>query len=210
MKRLVPLHAALLTAAAFALAGCASLDYDYAQAPVALQAVSATGNVAVAVQDLRPYVLSGGKPETFVGIARGTMGLPLDVSTTSGAPVARELAELIAKALNKRGATAVAVSVSPRDSAVQARDKAIAAKPRRAVLVTLREWKTDTMYKTDMEYDTTLVVLDEGGKELATRASRGDEKLTGAAMTPHAAIYSAVGKKLEALFEDPKIVAALK
>jgi hypothetical protein len=67
------------------LGGCAfGRTYSYSDVPIAMQAISSSGSVTVAVVDDRPYVLSGGKPDRFVGLMRGGFGNPFDVNTQSG------------------------------------------------------------------------------------------------------------------------------
>ena len=62
-------------AVAALLGGCAvGGTYNYSEMPIAMQGISTTGTVAIAVHDTRPYVISGGKQPTFVGLARGLSG----------------------------------------------------------------------------------------------------------------------------------------
>lgn len=198
-------------AVASVLGGCAvGQTYSYADAPVGLAGVSTTGPVAIAVHDNRPYVLSGNKPPSFVGLMRGGYGNPFDVNTQSGGPLAVEIRDALARALKQRGAAPVPVAVAHSDSASTARARLLEAKARRSVLVTLREWKTDTMMRTDHHFDTTVAVFDERGNQLATHTLRGMDALGTLGLTPHEGISTASGRKLDALFDDPKIVAALR
>ena len=193
------------------LGGCAvGQTYNYADAPVGLAAVSTAGTVRLAVHDMRPYVLSGNKPETFAGLIRGGYGNPFDVNTQSGKALAAEIAEALARALRQRGANPVPVAVAASDSAATVQNKLLAAQARRSVLVTLREWKTDTMMRTDLHYDATVQVFDERGSPIASRTLRGMDALGVLGMTPHEGVSKASAQKLDALFDDPRILAALK
>lgn len=201
---------AVLAVAAL-LDGCAvGRSYSYADAPLSMPGVSSTGSVAVGAQDERSYVLSGNKPEKFVGLMRGGFGNPFDVTTRTGAPLADDIRDAIAGALRKRGATVVPVSIAFRDSATNAKRKLLDAKARRAALVTLREWKTDSMMNTDLHYDVTLTIFDESGNVLATNTLRGMDNLGNLGITPDDGVHREAARKLDRLFDDERIIAALK
>ena len=197
--------------AALALGGCAGyMSYNYATAPVTLSGLSATGPVAIAVHDVRPYIVSGNKPASFVGLMRGGYGNPFDVSTESGAPLANDFAEALARALRQRGANVVVVPVATSDSAAAARAKLADARARRGILVTLTEWKSDTMYGSSLHYDAVVHVYDERGNQVAHRSLKGTDRLGMTGLTPHEGVMKAVGARIDGLFEDAKIAAALR
>ena len=183
---------------------------SYSASPVGLQGVSSSGTVAVGVQDVRPYVVSGNKPERFVGLMRGGFGNPFDVNTGSGGPLAGEMRDALVASLQKRGITAGAVTLSPGDSPSRARGALAQTNARRRVLVTLREWKSDSMMTTALHYDVTLEVMDEKGATLATNAIKGNDNLGSVGMSPAPAVTASFSKKFDTLFDDQKIVAALK
>jgi len=198
-------------AAAVILGGCAfGQTYSYADAPMALQSVSSSGPVAVAVHDQRPYVTSGNKQPQFVGLMRGGFGNPFDVNTKSGGPLADELRDSIVKAMRDRGIAAAPASVSFRDNASAARSAVTKSGARRAALVTLREWKTDSMMNSSVLYDATLQVFDASGKELASSSVKGTDAVAGGLTPDVDGMRAASAKRLGQLFDDPKIVAALK
>jgi hypothetical protein len=193
------------------LGGCAfGRTYSYADAPVALQGVSSSGAVTVAVQDERAYVLSGGKSERFVGLMRGGFGNPFDVNTSSGGPLAGEIRDAIVRAMKARGIDARPVDAPLRDSMVAVKRRLAEPKPYRAVLVTLHEWKSDTMMSTDLHYDATLMVFDASGTQLASSSVKGLDNLGNLGLSPNEGISRASARKLDQLFDDEKIVAALK
>jgi cobalamin biosynthesis Mg chelatase CobN len=201
MKILAALAVALL------LAACAS--QNYADMPIAMQSVGASGTIAIAVHDTRPYIANKNKEESFVGLQRSGYGIPYDLKTPNGTPLAIEMRDSIAKALKARGASPVPVTVAVSDSSAAARAKLQQSKARRSVLVTLREWKTDTLMRTDFHYDTSLAVFDEGGRELASSSAKGVDGL-GMSAAGGPEITQASAKKIEALFSDPKVAAALR
>jgi hypothetical protein len=199
---------ALLGLAAI-LGGCAvGQTIPYSSQSIALQGVSSAGTVAVAVHDMRPYVLSGNKPEKFVGLMRGGFGNPFDVTTASGAPLAGEMRDALVASLKKRGITATSVTPPPGDPA---RAKAMLAdtNARRRILVTLREWKSDSMMNTSLIYDVQLEVLD-GRTTLATASIRGDDNIGSVGLSPAPSVTENFVKRFDRLFDHEKVRAALK
>jgi len=157
------LCAAAAICTALFLAGCAVGNrYDYRTAIEGLP-VSGTQTVAVDVVDARPYVLSGDKDPSFVGLQRGGFGNPFDVKTASGGPLAGEMRAGIANALQQRGFTVAAPD---------------AAAPRKMELRVF-EWKTDVMARMKVLYDLKLSIFDDQGKLLAQSAAKGEDVLGG-------------------------------
>jgi hypothetical protein len=196
-----------ILAAALLLGACASQSYS--DLPVAMQGVAASGTIAVAVHDQRPYITSKQKEESFAGLQRGGYGNPFDLKTPNNTPLAAEMRDSLVKALKARGANAVPVAASPFEPTSAVRTKVLATKARRSALVVLREWKTDTQMRTDFSYDTTVHVLDEGGRELASHTVKGLDAL-GFSQAGGETITKATAAKLDALFSEPKVAAALR
>ena len=202
----------LIVLSALVLGGCAygrTASYSDASLQIAGPQVSSVA-LAVAVQDRRPYVLSGSKPEKFVGLHRGGFGNPFDVNTSSGGPLSLELRDSVAKALKAKGFQVTPVVVEMRDSSEAARRKLSEARSRRAALITLTEWKSDSMINSEIQYDLVLTVLDERGNVLATNASKGTDNIGSQGLSPEEGIQKAFARKLEGLFDDPRVIAALR
>jgi len=209
--RILGMKVAALLALAAVLAGCAfGRTYSYSDTPMSFRGLSSNGAVTVAVQDERPYVLSGGKSERFVGLMRGGFGNPFDVNTSSGGPLANEIRDAIVRAMKARGIDARPVRAQPGDSMVAVKHRLESPKPHRAVLVLLREWKSDTMMSTDLHYDVSLMVFDESGAELASSSIKGMDNLGSLGLSPNEGISRASAKKLDTLFDDERVIAALK
>ncbi|HEX3057981.1 MAG TPA: hypothetical protein VHP62_01380, partial [Usitatibacter sp.] len=68
----------------------------------------------------------------------------------------------------------------------------------------------DSLLATDIHYDATLVVLDERGEQLATSTIKGVDNLGNLGLTPHEGVHREVGRKIDKLFDDGKVIAALK
>jgi len=142
-----------------ALGGCAVGNrYDYGSAISGLP-VSGSGKLAVDVVDARPYVLSGEKKPDFVGLQRGGFGNPFDVRTASGRPLAVEMRESIASALQKQGY----VVVSDAEAAS------------RKMELRVFDWKTDVMMKMKTIYDLQLTVFDSSGVQIAQSRTKGED-----------------------------------
>jgi hypothetical protein len=172
----------IIAALALALLAGACASQSYSELPIGLQSVASSGNVAIAVHDIRPYI---------------------------AVPPSIEMRDSLIKALKARGVATVPVAIAVTDSPIAAREKLLDAKARRSVLVTLREWKTDTLMRTDFLFDVTVSVLNERGGELATNTLRGTDAL-GYSQAGGDTITQATAAKLDKLFADPLIVGALR
>jgi hypothetical protein len=190
------------------LAGCAvGRTYDYKQFPVQLPVAQvASQRVSLAVHDRRPYVVSGAKPESFVGIRRGGFGNPFDMNTSGRVPFADDFREALAKPLQVKGYHVTAVRLAPSDSASTVRQKVTAA-GQKTILISLAEWKTDILRSTDLHYDVMLAIVDEKGETVATKAVKGMDPL---GPSGREGLERAFSRKFDELFEDEKIAAALK
>jgi hypothetical protein len=191
-----------VSAAAICLGGCAfgqKITYSNTTADI-----DATGNesVSVATLDQRPYVLSGNKTPSFVGLSRGGYGNPFDVLTPSGASLADEISESVSRSLTERGFKSSVVKVAASQSRRTAIEALVSTGAERLVLISLKEWKTDKYIRTSLIQDVTVKILDKTGKELATASFTSDEVVGDVAL--------AFRSKIEAWFSEPKIVEALK
>ncbi len=205
------LRSLVIVALALILGGCAiGRTYSYDNASLSLAGVSSSGPVAVGVQDARPYVTSGNKPEKFVGLMRGGFGNPFDVNTQSGGPLSVEMREAIVKALKNKGIAASGVTLSPSEPPARVKRSLMDSKARKLVLVTLNEWKSDTLMNTSLHFDVTLKVLDANGEQLATNTIKGTDNLGSLGLSPNDGIAAIFVKKFEMLFDDEKVTAALK
>jgi len=208
MQRLMALLLGVLLSSGCALGG----THNYAEVVPALT-VSGTGKLAVATQDQRPSITSGNTAPTFVGLVRGGFGNPFQVQTASGRALADDMTQVMCTALRDKGFDCVPVLLGPSDTPEEVQRKLQGAASTLALLLVLREWKSDTYINTALTYDVTLSVLKRRGDVLATVPSKGVEDLGGGVNAPgHArtAIPLAFKKRLEALLNSPEVVAALQ
>ena len=203
---------ALLVLVVASLYGCAvgnTHTYDTARPEVI---ASSGSKLTVGVQDQRPYVVNGSKSPNFVGLSRGGFCNPFDVATTSGKPLADDFSKAIQNALQTKGVDVSVVSISA-GGADQTVVKRLVTSGNRAILLVLREWKSDTYSNTALYYDVSATVFDAEGKPLSSKEIKGSDNLGGSAMNPPGfakeAVPKAFQKKLEQLFSSPEIAKYL-
>ncbi len=170
-----PLHFLALTTAAMLLVGCAGQaafgrTEDTRSAWPAFNGYT-NAIIEVSVLDQRPYVLLGSKTANFVGLSRGGFGNPFDVMTSSGQSLARDLNEAVTQGLVNSGITAVVAS----ETGAQLRSS---APTKRLLMITLKEWKSDTFTTTSFAYDLTASLYDWHGKVLANQTISGTKNIT--------------------------------
>src|SRR5690606_2698180 len=114
--------------------------------------VNGSGKIGLLLVDRRPYVLSGDKEASFVGLQRGGFGNPFDVKTQSGKPLAEEMQARLARSLQSYG-----FEVTPLQAAGSEEDdiqKAVLDQGMgRNLVITMREWKSDAMASFGLSYD---------------------------------------------------------
>lgn len=156
------LRAILMLCAFSALGGCAfGQKVDYRESTTYLSARSDIP-IEVNVIDERPYVVSGSKNPTYVGTLRALYYNPFNVNTLTGDPLSFDLKEAIRRSLAKSSIAAPAAYSTTNANPGQ-----------KLLMLKLREWKSDTYMRTRFDYDITASVLDENGKELATKSTKG-------------------------------------
>lgn len=209
------IHSLALAGACVAtISGCAvGNKHQYAEAVPAIK-VQAARSLSVGVLDKRASTTNKTKTEDFVGIQRGGFGNPFDVTTASGKPLATDMATAVTSGLRQDGANAREVPLASALHETDAMRQIATAGSERGVLLTLNEWKADTMTNTALHYDVRLSVLDPSGKLLSTREMKGRDDLGGNFINPpeHAknAVPAAFRARMEALFAAPEIGAALR
>jgi hypothetical protein len=116
--------------------------------------------------------------------------------------------------LKKRGLQAEVVAVKPGAQPDEAVKAATAAGKDRALILELRQWRSDTFMNTALHYDIEARVCDAAGRPLATLAKQGDEDLGGNFIDPPGHAKDVVPPTFKAILERllnaPEIVAALR
>lgn len=160
----------VLLAAALLLSACAN-QYDLGS--VKTEVPQTNRPVAVSVVERRPYVLSGKKPASFVGLQQLGVTEPLDVSTQSGAPLADDFTEVLAAAFFRQGTETYLVPLETGQAAEDALPGFAESPSERLLVVEIQEWKTDTLVEVSASWDLVARVYDRSGTELAEQRERG-------------------------------------
>ncbi|ACS78807.1 hypothetical protein [Maridesulfovibrio salexigens] len=195
------------------LTGCAvGNKYDLASA-VPEVSHSSNKEVALGVQDARAYVIDGDKTQDFIGLQRGGFGNPFDVTTLSGKPLAEDILNAIAAGMEKQGYKVSKVTIPALSKAETAISKLSAEKKSRSMLVSILNWKSDTMYSVAMHYDFRATVYNESGKKLAETTLQGEDELGGSMVNPPAhamkVVPQALEEQLTKIINSPAITDAL-
>ena len=184
------LRAVLMLCAFAILGGCAfGQKIDYRQSTPYLSARSDTP-VEVNVIDERPYVVSGSKNPTYVGTLRALYYNPFNINTLTGNPLSFDIKEAIRSSLEKSSIKAPAAYSTTNADPGQ-----------KLLMLKLREWKSDSYMRTRFDYDITASVLDEHGKELATKSAKSSGAIKN--------FLTAGSEALSAVLNSDEIIAAL-
>jgi hypothetical protein len=196
----------LLLLLLFVVCGCAR-HYGYSNV---LAHVDIAGNsvISLAVHDQRSYVKTGGKHPNFIGLQRGWFGEPYDVMTEDGRPLANNMAQAIATSLGNKGYTIRLVTVTHTDTLQEVLNKLVSPETDRALLLTVKEWKTDTKTSGRLIFDLALVVFDAKKHILIEKGISSSKEDIGT--NPKNAAPNALKDKIQLLFNDPSVVAVLK
>ena len=166
--------------------------------------------IAVGAHDQRPYIINGEKSPTYVGTARTRLalsGIPFNVNTVSNKPLSDDIASAIVSGFKGMGAQAQSIPIVFSDSHQAALGKLKQLWKRRIVLITLREWRSDTYRYTGFFIDAQLQVYDEEGKEIASSSTSHKNIGTGDGTVEFPEV--AAGLHLSNLLNDPKVKAVL-
>ncbi len=140
--------------------------FDYNSPLVGLEAET-DKTVAVGTLDSRPYVNSGDKTPDFVGLQRGSYGIPFSVFTFTKKPMADDLTSAVVEGLRAKGIDVSSVITTPSPTNNEALNLLAGTDTDRDLLITLYELKSDGAYNHRLFYDVEIVVLDGDGKLLA-------------------------------------------
>lgn len=171
--------------------------------------VPVQGSLAIAVLDSRPDVVSGKRKETFIGLSRSLYGIPYPAHTPSKKPFAADLANLAARALRLGGAVPPkVVTVSPYYGRQRAIEALQATSADRLLLLELRDWWSDTLIHTDLNYDLSLTVLNSQGQELGSTSLIGHDSVGRRERPERQDLTAATNDILRSLFEAKPVVNA--
>ena len=164
--------------------------------------------ISVGVHDQRPYVIDGEKSPAYVGTARAGFGNPWNVNTESNKPLSNDIAIAVVSGFMHVGTQAKTVAIPFSDNYQTALEKLRQLGAKKIVIITLREWRSDTYKSSGFFIDAILKVYDSEGKELAN--STVSHKNIGNGDGTVESIYRAARLYLSMLLNDPKVKAVLE
>lgn len=162
-------------------------------------------SLIVAVQDQRPYVLSGNKSVQFVGLRRSLFGIPYGVHTQSRNALADDMGSLITTTLqqnNNSGLQQVMLTPHENMNSLISAVKAFSAEY--ALFFVLREWKTDQYFGTRLSYDVHLSLIDKAGSKKAEAEKKGHERINS-----RYTLANATSKIFGDLLNSPEVTAVV-
>lgn len=130
--------------------------------------------IVVAVHDLRPYVQNNNKSPSFTGIQKSIMGIPYDVATQSGRPLADDFGLMIVNTMKFRGVSATQQEVPYSWSFDEFKQKVLGKEIGTSVYyIKMMEWKTETHFRPALHYNLKLLVFDDQAREVSTSQEKG-------------------------------------
>jgi hypothetical protein len=201
---------------AFLFQGCAVGNvYNFSDVKAVLQAApQKNNNVAVATLDKRDVIVSKTCPPTYIGMQRAGFGNPWRVNTASGRPLSDDVTKAVSESLAIRGYRTLPVIVSYDLTEQQVKDLLIQKKADRSIFVMIRQWESDTYMNIGLTYEIWLMVFGPNQALLADTSVSDTKNIAGSFWDPPAAakekIPEAFKAVLEALLNDPKVIAALQ
>jgi hypothetical protein len=166
------------------------------------------GSVSLGVQDKRLYILNNNKKPNFVGLSKSIYGIPYDVTTQSGNPLADDFASLIAESLIRSNINVKVVQLHHNIKKNDAISKILNTESDNYILITLNEWKTEVHFRAGLFFDVTIDIIGVNGDVISTANQSGFDFF--AKDSPgRENLSSAVVDIFDKLFNDEKIVDAL-
>jgi hypothetical protein len=197
------------------LSGCLAAGHDYNYEQISMDIpIEATEqeSLILAVEDWRPYVLSGDKKPSFVGLQRDGFGIPFDVTTSSGKPMTEIMSAAIENGLQEAGYTVV--SVSGNNNSVFLVNAATKNNASRIVVLKVLDWKSDVMWGVTLHSNLDLSVFDAEGKLLAESSKESMGKIFQGSWASEddnsRALADEFSKSVGELFDEDQVRRALQ
>jgi len=136
--------------------------------------INAEKEIIVAVHDMRPYVQNLNKSPDFTGIMKSLYGIPYNVTTKSGNPLADDFGLMIVKTMEFRNISASQTKI-PFSWSFDTVKKEILGKENGALVyyIKMLEWKTETHFRPALHYNLQLQVFDDKGNEIESNQEKG-------------------------------------
>ena len=212
MKRTCFLLSSLILSLMFGCGWSSWRKFDYLNTSPTIS-FSSERSIALAVHDQRPQVLSKKSLPQHVGVLRGGFGNPFKASTASGMPLSDEMLQSISSSLRNKGFSITQVKLTPWEKQEEALEKLKNTGAERIILITLKEWRSNTYQYTALYYDAELKVYDNKKEFLAKSRVSGDQNLGGSVLDPPSSAKKNVPlstkEKLSKLLNKPDVQNAL-
>ena len=133
--------------------------------------------IIVAVHDMRPYVQNNHSPSNYTGTSRSLNGIPYNVTTKSGNPLADDFGQLIVNTMVFRNVSATQ-QVVPYSWTLDEFKKNVLGKHKgsNVYYIEMAEWKTESYMNTGLTYDLKLLVFDDQANEVKINQETGSFK----------------------------------
>lgn len=205
-----PTTLVLLLATTLALTGCAAWNkFDLRKTKV--RAPSGAPSVAVACVDERTTLRQGEIGPELIGVTRSGFGIPYRVKTATRHPVAKEIAEVVARGFGNSRKLAPPMSYANRNSAMTALR---GTGTDRQILILIDRYYSDTLIRTEFDYSLKMEVYSSQGHLLASASRTKIANLGGNFFLPalHArkSVIKTTGNVLNELLSTPEIRSALQ
>jgi hypothetical protein len=192
----------MLAFAGVFLSGCTiNNQHSYHDVQINFQSQS-TRTIGLAVHDQRTYIVASDRDPDFTGSTSGGIGKAFDVTTETGKPLASEMTEALTNALKSSGFLVKSVETFPHDSRSTLISRLKSTKSLRLLLLTLNEWKSDTLIKAGLLYDVTLEVFTKTGRLVGSKRLTGKDNLGAGFFNPSAHARKAVPAAFKAIMEE--------
>ncbi len=165
----------LLILGSLLFTGCSLMNrYDYSDQTPEVKTKGSL-RIAIAALDVREYVANRQKRPRFTGLFRSGFGIPYDITTASGKPMADEFAAAMQRALTRNGFSVIPVPTQHTMRAENVLAKAVATGADRILLLSIFEWKGETFGVTRVYYNLSLDVYDGKGASLGSKDLSGSD-----------------------------------
>ena len=204
-------HLYILIFLSLSLSACAIGQRSNYLGKLSLQSLPSKGDksIVVAVQDTRPSVVSGYDSPSRVGTLRSLAGVPWEVKTATGAPLATDLGQSIAQALNEHGYTTAPIAVLPGDSSNDILAKANTANPDGILLhLKISKWDQHTWITSGIDYCIEGKVFSARTGCEGTALQCADKDISFDS-TEYKDLWTSIGSIFGSVLSDPKILNCL-
>ena len=121
---------------------------------------------------MRPYVQNNNKSPNFTGIVKSIYGIPYNVTTKSGNPLADDFGLLIVNTMKFREVPAIQQKI-PYLWSFDDFKKRVLGKGNKFYYIKMMEWKTETHFRPALHYELKLLVFDGQANEVANNQQKG-------------------------------------